>query len=87
MNAARLWTEFSSDQKQRLQKVLFPQGVSFADGIYKTAETCMIFKVLQESEAKKQVWRPYRESNPVSPFLTNSANRYGNSMNKGQNRC
>ena len=24
LNAARLWTEFSSDQKQRLQKVLFP---------------------------------------------------------------
>jgi hypothetical protein len=52
-NAARLWTEFSSDQKQRLQKVLFIQGVTFADGIYKTTETCLIFKLLQESEAGK----------------------------------
>ena len=64
LNAARLWTEFSSDQKQRLQKALFPQGVTFVDGIYKTTETCLIFKLLQESEVKKQVWRPYRESNP-----------------------
>ena len=53
LNAARLWIEFSSDQKQRLQKVLFPQGVTFADGIYKTPETCLIFKLLQESEVEK----------------------------------
>ena len=33
LNAARLWTEFLSDQKQRLEKVLFPQGVTFAGGI------------------------------------------------------
>ena len=55
LNAARLWTEFSSDQKQRLQKVLFPQGVTFADGIYKTTETCLLFKLLQESEGEKTI--------------------------------
>ncbi len=53
LNAAQLRTEFSSDQKQWLQKVLFPQGVTFADGIYKTTETCLIFKLLQESEVGK----------------------------------
>jgi len=53
LNAARLWLEFSSDQKQRLQKVLFPEGVSFADGIYKTTETCLIFKLLEESDGEK----------------------------------
>ena len=53
LNAARLWTEFSNDQKQRLQKVLFPQGVSFSDGIYKTPETCLIFKLLEESEGEE----------------------------------
>jgi len=36
-----------------LQKVLFPQGVTFADGIYKTTETCLIFKLLQESKGEK----------------------------------
>jgi hypothetical protein len=53
LNAARLWTEFASDQKQQLQKVLFPQGVTFAQGNYKTAETCLFFKLLQESEGEK----------------------------------
>lgn len=33
--------------------VLFPQGVTFADGIYKTTETCLILKLLQESEVGK----------------------------------
>ena len=40
LNAAWLWVEVSSDQKQRLQKGLFPRGVSFSDGVYQTAETC-----------------------------------------------
>ena len=48
LNAARLWTEFSSEQKQRLQKVLFPEGVSFEDGVIKTAATCLFFKLLPE---------------------------------------
>jgi hypothetical protein len=70
-----------------LPKVLFPQGVAFEEGNYKTAETRLFFKLLQESEGKKLVWRPYRESNPVSPFLRICANHYGNRMNKGLNRC
>lgn len=53
LNAARLWTELASEAKQRLQKVLFPQGVTFAEGNYKTAETCLFFKLLQESEGEK----------------------------------
>jgi hypothetical protein len=54
LNSARLWIEVSSDQKQRLQKVLFPQGVTFADGIYQTPETCLIFNLLQGFEGKKE---------------------------------
>ena len=53
LNAARLWTEFSSEQKQRLQKVLFPQGVTFSDGIYRTTETCLFFKLLENSKEGK----------------------------------
>jgi hypothetical protein len=34
-------------------KGAFPKGVTFADGIYKTPETCLIFKMLQESEVEK----------------------------------
>jgi hypothetical protein len=53
LNAARLWTEFSSEQKQRLQKVLFPEGVRFKDGVIKTDATCSFFKVLPEIQGEK----------------------------------
>jgi site-specific DNA recombinase len=53
LNAARLWTEFSSDQKQRLQKVLFPESVTFADGVFGTAVTCPLFKLLEKPEGEK----------------------------------
>jgi len=46
LNAARLWTESTSDQKERLQKVLFPKGVTFASGVYGTAETCPFFNMI-----------------------------------------
>ena len=52
-NAARLWMEMNLDQKQRLQKVLFPAGVHFSEGKFGTAETCIFFKWLQESAAPK----------------------------------
>lgn len=35
-NAARLWMEFSTDQKQRLQTVLFSQGVTFSNEAFGT---------------------------------------------------
>jgi site-specific DNA recombinase len=67
LNAARLWTEFSSEQKQRLQKVLFPQGITFADGNYKTAETSLFFKLLQESEGEKTGLATLTGIEPVHP--------------------
>jgi hypothetical protein len=53
LNAARLWVEFSSDQKQRLQKVLFPDGVQFDGRDIKTAATCLLFKLLPKDEEEK----------------------------------
>ena len=41
LNAARLWVESSADQKQRLQKVIFPQGL-FSDGAYRTDATSIV---------------------------------------------
>jgi hypothetical protein len=53
-NAGRLWVEASLDQKQRLQKVLFPQGVTYsADGAFGTAETSVIFRLLQAVPTQK----------------------------------
>lgn len=52
-NAARLWTEVSSEQKQRLQTVLFPKGVTFVNGEFGTTETSPLFSLLLNSEAEK----------------------------------
>jgi hypothetical protein len=47
-NAAQLWLESSLDQRQRLQSVLFPRGVTYsAAGVFGTAETSVIFRFLQ----------------------------------------
>lgn len=53
LNAARLWTEYSLEQKQRLQQVLFPEGVQFADGGFRTTATSLIFNLLQQPQPEK----------------------------------
>jgi hypothetical protein len=54
LNAPRLWAELPLDQKQRLQQVLFPRGVQFEAGLYRTGETSLIFYKLQTGEVKKE---------------------------------
>jgi hypothetical protein len=66
LNAARLWTEFSCDQKQCLQKVLFPEGVRFEDGVLKPPQPVCYSSCYRSIKEKRQIWRPYRESNPVA---------------------
>jgi hypothetical protein len=55
LNGAGVWERCSLDQKQRLQQVLFPQGVEYADGIYRTQGTSFLFKGLEKVEAEKDV--------------------------------
>ena len=50
-NAAHLWTEASLDQKQRLQQVLFPEGLVFDGERFGTAVTCLAFSDLGDSES------------------------------------
>ena len=47
-NAARLWMELGLDQKHRLQRVLFPEGLRFDGERFGTAVTCLAFKQLAE---------------------------------------
>src|ERR1019366_3873198 len=54
LNAPRLWAELPLDQKQRLQQVLFPRGVQFEAGIYRTTETSMIFFNLEAGQVEKE---------------------------------
>ena len=52
-NAARLWSEASLDQKQRIQRVLFPGKVTFLEGAFGTTNFCLAFNYLEESKAEK----------------------------------
>ena len=79
LNAARLWTEFSSDQKQRLQRVLFPEGVVFEDGKFRTCAMCALFKLLEMPEGEKsrlatlpgiEPGLPFRKADTLKPLQT-----------------
>lgn len=52
-NVARMWAEASLDQKQRLQRVLFPAGVTYGADGFGTAETSLVFQWLDEIAARK----------------------------------
>ena len=54
LNAARLWSEFNLEQKQRLQQVIFPKGLQFGNGIYRTSGTSLIFFELEEMSTTKE---------------------------------
>jgi hypothetical protein len=41
------------DQKQRLQLVLFPKGITFFDGIIGTAEISLIHSLISDSGSEK----------------------------------
>ena len=43
MDAARLWEQAPPDQRQRLQRVLFPQGLMFDGSGFGTPVTCLAF--------------------------------------------
>ena len=53
-NASKLWTEATPEQKQKLQAVLFPAKLRFADGGFGTAVTCLAFYQLEGFFAGKE---------------------------------
>jgi hypothetical protein len=54
LSASNLWKAAPSEQKQRLQQVLFPEGVTYSDGNYRTGITCMLFSGMQANSAQKE---------------------------------
>jgi hypothetical protein len=54
LNASRLWVQLSSNQKQRLQQTICPQGVQFENGAYRTSETSIVFIELEPEKFKKE---------------------------------
>ena len=53
LNASRLWSEANIDQKQRLQKVFFPEGMTYLHKEFGTAATCLFFNHLQVLRSQK----------------------------------
>ncbi len=53
-NASNLWKAAPSAQKQRLQQVLFPEGVTYSEGKYRTAVTCLLFSGMGTNAVKKE---------------------------------
>jgi DNA invertase Pin-like site-specific DNA recombinase len=49
-NASYLWLEADLAQRQRLQRILYPDGVTFLDGEFGTTTTCLLFNQLAEIE-------------------------------------
>ncbi len=50
---ARLWFQSPLDQKQRLQKVFFPEGVRFENGEFRTDASGSFFNLFHPAEAEK----------------------------------
>ncbi len=73
LNAGRLWAEASLDQKQRLQGVLFSGGVTFSNGTFGTAKTCLAFNLLETPmPLKDDLVSP---TGPIKPRSAHSALR------------
>lgn len=66
-NAGRLWMEFPLDQRQRLQKILFPKGVTYGNNGFEPAETSVIFRMLHALEGGKSSEATPTGFEPVLP--------------------
>ena len=52
-NASNLWLKVSPQQREKLQKVLFPEGLTYKDGKLGTTVTGSSFSLLQQSAGGK----------------------------------
>jgi site-specific DNA recombinase len=66
-NAAQFWSQCSPDQKQRFQRVLFPDGLVFEGESYRTATTCIAFSYLEGISEGKSSLASRTGIEPVSP--------------------
>jgi site-specific DNA recombinase len=66
-NAGKLWIEFNLDQKQRFQNILFPNGLVFNEGEFRTGVTCPVFNVLQGGMGAEERMATLRGFEPRLP--------------------
>ena len=51
LNAGRMWSEFSLEQRRKMQKVLFPEGLIYDGAAFRTPATCLFFRDLEASQS------------------------------------
>ena len=66
-NAAAFWKQCSPEQKQRLQRILFPDGLIFDGESYRTTTTCLAFSYLQAISSGDSSLASRTGIEPVSP--------------------
>ncbi len=71
-NAARLWMEATAEQRPRLQRALFPEGLRLRDGRIGTAVTCMAFTQLEAIEGRDSV---LASPAGIAPFMRGRVER------------
>ena len=64
---ATLWLQASPDQKQQLQKAMFPEGTTYRGGAFGTAATSSVFTLLRPIEAQDGGMASPTGFEPVSP--------------------
>ncbi len=65
MRADRLWVAASLDQRQRLQKVLYPSGILIRENrLVRTRPSLLLFNTWDESASPENRWCSQEESNP-----------------------
>jgi len=48
LNVARLWLEADIEQRQRLQRIVFPEGITYSAEGFGTAATSLVFRVSKQ---------------------------------------
>ena len=66
-DAARFWLGANAEQKRRLQKILFPEGVTFDGAAFGTPRTCLASSYLREISQHGSSLASRTGVEPVSP--------------------
>lgn len=67
VHGRQLWERYGLDQRQRFQQLVFPEGLEFDGGNYRTAPTCSMFTYLRQIGAAKDHLASPTGIEPVLP--------------------
>ena len=67
LSASRLWSQGSSEQRQKLQRLLFPGKVTYPNDMFEPTATCLLYNDLETIFLKNQMWGERRDLNPRPP--------------------